>query len=411
MSLRSPQAVLRWFSIPDLPRPDLQRHARALWLVSWPLLAIVVISLAAAVLVEPSTFARRATTAAAVAVLVCVLHVVSRGGRPLLASWVLVLGLSIIVTERAWMTGGIHAPVSAFYALFIVMAGAIIGFRASLVTAGVCFLGAVVLTLATWEHWLGVPLNAGSPIAQLVFVALCIGLAMVLQPLIALGTKRDRPAADAAQMLAHDLRSPMQVLIAHLEILRERARGDDAKEIDGAMGRVAALNRLTSSFLDLSRIESGQMPVQRSITDVSVLAQSVVAPLRALQPERRLTVETQGDPLCHCDRELTRRIIENLVNNAMKHTEVRGAVRVIVDGSARAVVIAVHDEGAGVPPETRKKIFDPYFSGSGLISKAGLESSGLGLTFCRLAAEAQGGSIRIEDGAGRGSVFVVELPR
>jgi hypothetical protein len=411
MSMRSPQAVLRWFSIPDLPRPDLQRHARALWLVSWPFLAVVIVGLSAAVLVEPSTLVRRATTAAAVAALVCVLHIVSRGGRPMLASWVLVLGLSVIVSERAWITGGIHAPVPAFYALFIVMAGAIIGFRASLVTAGACVLGAIILTIGTAQHWLAVPTNAGSPIARLVFVALCIGLALVLQPLIASGAGRDRPTLDAAQMLAHDLRSPMQVLIAHLEVLRERARGEDAREIDGAMGRVAALNRLTSSFLDLSRIESGQMPVHRSITNVSVLAQSVVVPLRALQPERRLTVETQGDPLCHCDRELTRRIIENLVNNAMKHTDVRGAVRVIVDGSARAVVIAVHDEGAGVPLQTRKNIFDPYFSGSGLISKAGLESSGLGLTFCRLAAEAQGGSIRIEDGAAGGSVFVVELPR
>ena len=152
------------------------------------------------------------------------------------------------------------------------------------------------------------------------------------------------------------------------------------------------------------------MPVQRAVTDLSVLANTVVTSVRVLQPGRHIAVETHGDAMCNCDPELTRRIVENLVSNAMKHTEVAGRVRVVITGSWDKVSIAVSDEGPGVPVEKRKRIFERY-NAEGLRSTTGSESSGLGLAFCRLAAEAQGGTIRVEDATPRGSVFVVELPR
>jgi two-component system sensor histidine kinase/response regulator len=135
-----------------------------------------------------------------------------------------------------------------------------------------------------------------------------------------------------------------------------------------------------------------------------------VRAVRILQPTRDVAVETHGDSACNCDPELTRRIIENLVINAMKHTPIEGRVRVVTSGSRDRAYIAVHDEGPGVSPGKRTRIFEPY-SAEGLRSATGYESSGLGLAFCRLAVEAQGGAIRIEDRRPYGSVFVVELPR
>jgi len=85
-------------------------------------------------------------------------------------------------------------------------------------------------------------------------------------------------------------------------------------------------------------------------------------------------------------------------------------VRVVITGLLDRVRLAVSDAGPGVPANERSRIFEPYSAG-GLRSAAGLASSGLGLAFCRLAAEAQGGTIRLEDGVQGGSVFVVELPR
>ena len=404
------QSSLRWFAAPELPGPDLRRRARALWIVSWPFFAVVAVVLGIAVLVEPHTLVRRATTIAAVGALITLLHVISRAGRPALASWILVIGLSVIVTQRAWITGGIHAPVAVFYVLFIVMAGVLIGPRGGLATAAVCFLGAIVLTVGTALQWLTPRPGAGPALGGFVFVVLAIGLALLLQALLSLRSRTEALGRDAVQMLVHDMRSPMQAMLAHLELLRQDVRGESARDVEGALGGATALQRMTNTILDLSRLEAERMPVHRSVTDLSALAQSVVATVRILQPARAIAVETRGDPLCNCDAELTRRILENLVNNALKHTALDVPVRVVVSGSPAKVRLAVSDEGPGVPPGMRQRIFEPY-SAEGLRSSTGYESSGLGLAFCRLAALAQGGTIRVEEGRPRGSVFVVELPR
>lgn len=403
------QSIFQWFGPPVLSPPDLRRRARALWIVSWPFFAVVAVGLAIAVLVEPHTLQRRAVTIAAVGVLTIVLHAISRGGRPTLASWTLVLGLSVIVTQRAWITGGIHAPVAVFYALFILTAGLVIGVRGSLVTAAVCVLGAIVLTVGTALAWLPTRPGAGSPLEAFVFVVLAIGLALVLQTLSAFRLYRDAPGLDAWQMLVHDMRTPMQTINWHLELMRESG-GGSADDVERALDGMSILQRLTNSFLDIGRLEAGRMPIRPSVANLSVLAHSVVMAVRVLQPTRDITVEAQGNSTCTCDPELTRRIIENLVSNAMKHTPIEGRVRVVTSGSRGRARIAVYDSGAGVPTEKRARIFDPYY-GEGILSATGYASSGIGLAFCKLAVEAQGGTIHIEDGAPRGSVFVMELPR
>src|SRR4029079_5764637 len=154
--------------------------ARAVWLLSGPFFAIIAVVLGIGVLVEPYTAARRATTIGAVGTLMAVLHAFRRAGRPLFASWTLVTGLSVIVTQRAWVTGGIHAPVAVFYVLFIIMAGVLLGTRGGLATAALCTLGAIALTVGTALEWLAPRPGAGSILGGFIFVMLAIGLALVL---------------------------------------------------------------------------------------------------------------------------------------------------------------------------------------------------------------------------------------
>jgi len=401
---------MRWFAPPNFPRADLRERARSLWMVSWPFFAVVTVVLVIAVLVEPSTAARRAITIASVGALVAVLHAISRAGRPILASWVLVVGLSVIVTQRAWITGGIHAPVAVFYLLFIVVAGVLLGTRGALATAAVCTLGAIVLAIGTALHWLMPRPGAGSALGGFVFVMLAIDLALVLQALVALRTRRQGLDVDAVQMLVDDMRSPMQVLISRLDVLRGQVAGESARDVEAAMGGVRALRRMTNNLLDVSRLEAHRMPIRRSVTNLSALAYGVVSAVRVVQPACDIEVETHGDPTCTCDVELTRRVIENLVSNAVKVTPIDGRVRVVISGSRETASISVADDGRAISREQRTVIFDPYYP-ERPFSAAGYESSGLGLAFCRLAVEAQGGTIRIENGAARGNVFVVELMR
>src|SRR5262249_6480088 len=153
-----------------------------------------------AVLVEPYTAARRATTIGAVAALMAVLHAISRAGRPVLASWMLVTRLSVIVTQRAWGTGGIHAPVAALYVLFILMAGFLLGPRGGLATAAVCTLGAIALTVGTSLEWLTPRPGAGPTLGGFVFVMLAIGLGALVQALVTPRPWREGLDVDAVHM-------------------------------------------------------------------------------------------------------------------------------------------------------------------------------------------------------------------
>jgi signal transduction histidine kinase len=404
------QSIFQWFAPPELARTDLRHRARALWIVSWPFFLVVTVLLGIAVLVEPQTLVRRATTVAAVGGLMTALHMTSRGGRPVLASWILVTGLSVIVTQRAWVTGGIHAPVAVFYVLFIVIAGVLLGARGAVATAAACTLGAIVLTVGTTLGWLTLRPGAGSALGGFVFVVLAIGLALVLHALLTLRPRRDGLDLNAVQLLVTDMRTPMQVLVSHLEVLRRELRGDAARDVEAALRGVRNLRRMTNSLLDVSQLEAGRMPIHRFVTDLSALAHEVVSAARIAYPTSDIAVATRGDSLCNCDPQLTRRIIENLVSNAVEVTTIDGRVRVVIAGSQQEASISVTDEGPTVPPEQRTRIFEPYRADRPQRA-AGDETSGLGLAFCRLAVEAQGGAIRIEEGTPRGNVFVVELPR
>ena len=406
----TPQSIVQWFAPPEFPRVDLRNRARALWIVSWPFFVVVTVLLGIAAVLEPDTLVRRVTTIGAVGGLITGLHATSRAGRPVLASWILVIGLSVIVTQRAWVTGGIHAPVAVFYVVFIVMAGSLLGIRGAVVTAAVCTLGAIVLTIGAALGWTPLRAGVGSTLGAFVFVLLAIGIALVLDALVTFRPRREGLDADAVHLLVADMRSPMQVLVAHLEVLRNELRGESAQDAEAAFEGVRALRRMTNRLLDVSRLEAGRMPVRRSITDLSGLAHAVVAAVRAVQPTCDIAVETRGDSMCNCDPDLTRRTIENLVSNAMEVTTIGGRVRIVIAGSRDRACIAVTDEGPPVPPNYRTRIFEPYRADR-MQRAAADESSGLGLAFCRLAIEAQGGTIRVEDGTPCGNVFVVELPR
>ena len=406
----TPQSIFQWFGPPEFARADLRYRARALWIVSWPFFVVVTMLLGIAVLVEPYTLVRRATTIAAVGGLMTVLHMTSRAGRPVLASWILVTGLSVIVTQRAWVTGGIHAPVAVFYLVFIVMAGVLLGTRGAVATAATCTLGAIALTVGTTLGSITPRPGSGSALVAFVFVVLTMGLALVLHALLALRPRREGLDADGVRLIVEDMRSPMQVLLSHLEVLQRELRGESAKDVEAALGGVRVLRRMTNSLLDVSLLEAGRMPIRRSLTDLSGLAHGVVSAVRVVQPTCDIAVDMRTDSMCNCDPELTRRIIENLVCNAMKVTTIDGRVRVIIAGGQHGVSIAVTDEGPAVPREERTRIFEPYRADRQQRAAAD-ESTGLGLAFCRLAAEAQGGAIRIENGTLRGNVFVVDLPR
>ncbi|HUX33430.1 MAG TPA: ATP-binding protein [Gemmatimonadaceae bacterium] len=402
--------ALRWFDAPAPTSPEASRRARALWKLQWSFLGVLATLFGVATVLMPQTIGRRAVSILAVAALTLVIHAINRAGRTNLASWLLVLGLTAVLTQRAWITGGVHSPVDVFYLLFVLMAGGLLGTRGSVVTAAVCLVCAIALAV-------GAPTEIVAPIAGLRLTAvyllvIVLGLAGTLVALTLLLKQARRSATDdLIQMFVHDMRSPLTVIAASLAMLREDVPPDSemAEHVDAARANAIRLNALANNFLDVHRMEAGSMPVRRAPTDVAALARDVVAGLRVLSPTRQIEVCAPRPALCDGDPQLVRRIIENLLGNAIKHTPPDSAIRIDVSGNEERMQVAVRDEGPGIPVDLRTRLFERY-SATSVASDRGAHSVGLGLAFCALAVKAHGGAIRVESGDPRGSVFIVELP-
>jgi signal transduction histidine kinase len=216
-------------------------------------------------------------------------------------------------------------------------------------------------------------------------------------------------------MLVHDMRSPLTVISAALQLIQESEASDfDADTmtlLHQARGSVNALIGMVSSVLDVSRMEAGKMPVRREECDLGAMAREVISQLQLLRGGRTLRL-TGGENAKHvsADRDLISRIMQNLLGNALKFTpEESGLITIDIDVSDNRARVSVTDNGSGIPPEHQKRIFEKFAQ---VESDATVHrnSTGLGLTFCKLAVEAHGGMIGVASAPEGGSIFWFELP-
>ena len=223
-----------------------------------------------------------------------------------------------------------------------------------------------------------------------------------------LDTLRD----DLLAMLYHDLRAPLSSISMSLEMLAQACEpGDEnAHELIAIARRAAArLERLSANMLDLSRLEAGQMPLkQEAVLPERLIAEAVevVAP-HAEQREQTLHLEVGASlPPVSADREVVRRVLINLLENAVKYSPPGATVRVGARQEDGMVRFWVADNGPGIPKEEQERIFHKYDRGS---AKRG-KGLGLGLAFARLAVQAHGGTIGVESEPGQGALFYFTLP-
>lgn len=219
----------------------------------------------------------------------------------------------------------------------------------------------------------------------------------------------ERLRDDLTHMIVHDMRSPLTVLVMQLSVLRMDLSGELAQSVDEATAGVRQLNDLANTLLDVSRLEEGRMPINKAPADLAKLAGEVRATLGNLESDRVINLIAADPVITHCDAALVRRVLENLVSNGIKHTPQGSTLTIEVTSRSGRVRVAVTDEGEGVPAEARQRIFEKF--GSMAVRKdRTYHSVGLGLAFCKLAVEAHGGTIGVEDGIPRGSIFAFELP-
>jgi len=222
----------------------------------------------------------------------------------------------------------------------------------------------------------------------------------------------ERLRDDLVHMIVHDMRSPLTALQIDLNLLKgpAAALSDVSRQgLQAAVDSVKALNRMANDLLDVSRLEEGKMPIDRAEWDLTQIASEVRSALRNIDHERPIDIETAGPVRATCDGSLVRRVLENLVSNGIRHTPAGSRIRISLASDRGRVRVEVHDQGRGVPPEAREKIFEKFGALQARHDRS-YHSVGLGLAFCKLAIRAQGGTIGVDSGVPAGSTFWFELP-
>jgi photoactive yellow protein len=217
-----------------------------------------------------------------------------------------------------------------------------------------------------------------------------------------------------AMLVAHDMKNPLTAIRFNVDsVLRElRSKGRVA---DGSVSerlgdaRIAAerLDRMIRLFLDVYRLEQSDIQVSHAEIDLLTLLDEVVRLQAPIAESFGLELSVEGDPvLIRSDAVLLQRVIENLVDNAMRHA--RSAIRLQIRPGERFIDVEVIDDGQGVPDEAKRRIFDKFASMSADLRGY---NQGLGLTFCALAVARLDGSICVLDARPTGAIFQVRLPR
>jgi signal transduction histidine kinase len=207
-------------------------------------------------------------------------------------------------------------------------------------------------------------------------------------------------------MVVHDMRSLLMAVMAPLEL----AIGSEDKRvsyIEQSQKAIAKLNEMMLIMLDVSRLESGRMPICKAECDLNQIAQTVIDSVAPMARNRRLTLVSEGPVDIECDADLVRRVLENLVTNALKFTSSGGLVEVSLSSADGNICVSVRDSGPGIPPEYHETIFEKFGQVQGEGQQLG---TGLGLAFCKLAVTAHGGEIGVESEVGKGSTFCFTLP-
>ncbi len=204
-------------------------------------------------------------------------------------------------------------------------------------------------------------------------------------------------------MVVHDLKNLLGVMLGHAELLALQEAQDErhtwAEEILQA-GR--QMQEMIHNLLDLSRLEERAFPVQLQPLLVAEVVAEASAPFCRWAQEHgktcRVTLDERAS-LALADAQLLRRVVQNLVSNAVHHA--RGQVEVRVEAVEDGVAVAVADDGEGIPPEHLPHIFEPYYRVPGTRRRG----MGLGLAFCQQAVQAMGGRLTVESRVGEGTIF------
>jgi signal transduction histidine kinase len=236
-------------------------------------------------------------------------------------------------------------------------------------------------------------------------IYLDMGLALDAYHFSAQGAKKQ-----LTDMIVHDLQNPLTGISTALQVLGSQSAGLTASEreaLEEALRRCSDLSQMIMNVLQVSRAEAGLLPTYIENVDLSLIVREVADSFRrtAEQDGRRIELRMPPALPVRTDQTLVRRILQNLIRNALRHTP--SGTRVTVEGSGARIL--VRDDGPGIPYEVQSKLFEPF--GAAALRNANIRvDTGLGLPSCRVMARAIGAELGVESDGKSGTCFTLSFP-
>src|SRR5438128_3320741 len=217
----------------------------------------------------------------------------------------------------------------------------------------------------------------------------------------------ERARADFVAVVTHDLRTPLSVIRGHLEMLAER-NGKSKRPISEATSQVLRLDELVDRILAGVRTDRPELSLRRTRFDLRATVATALKEVAPMARRHKLTGPRAGQPLfVRGDKRRTAEVVAGLVHNATKYAPEGTRIAVRIEGADDRAIVRVRDEGPGVPPQARARIFEPYARG---VAHDDIAGSGIALFAARRVVEGQGGDLWLEDAPGGGAVFAFTLP-
>ena len=240
-------------------------------------------------------------------------------------------------------------------------------------------------------------------------------LTLLAAVLLARYTDRKQRAAiqrerDFTRAAAHELKTPLAILQAHGEALREDILPEKRAEyLDVILDECGRMSALVGRLLELSRLESGT-PLQKEPLDLAALVREVWEPLALPLEQRDITLKLDLEALqLEGDRERLREAAGNLASNALRHCAPGGTIRVTLKREGSRAVLTVYNDGEPIPEDDLPHLFQPFYRGGDKSRSRDSGGTGLGLAIVRAAVLAHGGEC-VAENTGGGAVFRLSLP-
>ena len=216
----------------------------------------------------------------------------------------------------------------------------------------------------------------------------------------------ERARSEFVAIVTHDLRTPLSVIRGYLDLIGEK-NGNSKIPIGEAVAQVGLLDQLVDRILTGVRSAESQVPTRRVRFDLRLAVATTLRDLAPIARRHQLKVPRAGAPVwVRGDRRRVGEVLSGLVHNATKYAPEKTRITVRIEAKADRAIVRVSDEGQGVPPHERPRMFEPYARGD----HNEIPGTGIGLFASRRVIEAQGGDIWYEEGPNGGATFAFSVP-